>query len=233
MTEDVWSAFALSDHYDGFLQKIGLYQAMVNSMVWAMASAARVLDNGCGTGNIAIPLARAGKEVYGIDVSEGMLQVARRKRAREDEATQQRLHFELGDAQHISLGDGTFDGVLSNNVIFTVPNPLVLLQEAHRVLRPGGVLAISGPNQQLDYARLMEHTVAELKAKWEWGEGMEKQLEGFMVMNRRIAEQGGIRNIYRGAELERILLDDVGFSVITHSDESHYLGQNYFIVAER
>ena len=75
---------------------------------------ARVLDAGCGTGRVAIELARHGIEVVGIDVDPVMLETAR-SRAPE-------LEWRLGDLATADLGDGYDLVVLAGNVlIFTPP----------------------------------------------------------------------------------------------------------------
>jgi demethylmenaquinone methyltransferase/2-methoxy-6-polyprenyl-1,4-benzoquinol methylase len=98
-----------------------------------------VLDVACGTGDFAIALAKAGvPRVTGIDISEGMLDVARAKVKEQD------LHIELqtDDSEHMSFHDDSFDAV---SVAFGVRNFEHLqsgLNEMHRVLRQGGHVCI-------------------------------------------------------------------------------------------
>jgi ubiquinone/menaquinone biosynthesis C-methylase UbiE len=84
-----------------------------------------ILDLGTGTGDGAIALAERWPEadVLGMDVSNGMLEEARRKAPA--------LRFEVGDASRLALPDGAFDLVAMNNMI-----PFV--GELARVVRPGG-----------------------------------------------------------------------------------------------
>jgi SAM-dependent methyltransferase len=95
-----------------------------------------ILDLGCGTGNHAVPLARRGYEVVGVDRSEPMLG---RGRAKGGDA----VAFELGDIRDIRL-DRAFDAVL---LLFAVlgyqhanGDVLAALRTAHAHLRPGGLL---------------------------------------------------------------------------------------------
>ena len=95
-----------------------------------------ILDLGCGTGNHALPLARRGYEVVGVDRSESMLE---RARAKGGDA----VVFELGDLRDVRL-DREFDAVL---VLFAVlgyqysnEDVLAALQTARIHLRPGGLL---------------------------------------------------------------------------------------------
>lgn len=96
-------------------------------------SPARVLDAGCGTGRVAIELARHGIEVVGVDVDEQMLATAR-KLAPE-------LEWRQGDLASTELGRDEFDvAVLAGNVlIFTAPGTNgAVLANVSSALRPGG-----------------------------------------------------------------------------------------------
>ena len=97
-----------------------------------------ILDLGCGSGNHAIPLARAGYEVVGIDRSEAMLAHARRKAEGLNFC-----EFRTGDLRTCSL-DRTFDAALMMFAVlgYQLANADVLaaLQNARRHLRPGGLL---------------------------------------------------------------------------------------------
>ena len=102
----------------------------------------RVLDVATGTGDLAIALARRMPQcrVMGVDLSEGMLALAREK-ARQA-ALAERIEFVCGDAERLDAADGEFDAV---TVAFGVRNFGDLaagLREMRRVLRRGGVAAI-------------------------------------------------------------------------------------------
>ncbi len=95
---------------------------------------ARVLDAGCGTGRVAVELARHGIEVVGVDVDPVMLDTARR-RAPE-------LEWRLGDLATADLGHGYDVVVLAGNVlIFTPPGTeAAVLANVAAAARPGGVV---------------------------------------------------------------------------------------------
>ncbi|HEU5149802.1 MAG TPA: methyltransferase domain-containing protein [Iamia sp.] len=100
----------------------------------------RLLDVGCGTGEAARALAEdlgPGGEVLGVDVSEEMLAVARRRAA--GAAT---IRFEVGDAQGLDLPDGGFDAVRSERTLQWVADPGAAVAEMARVLRPSGRLVL-------------------------------------------------------------------------------------------
>ncbi len=103
----------------------------------------RALDLCCGTGDLALLLARQvgrGGTVVGIDFSEAMLHIGRRR------ATAAGLHricqFVLGDAEALPLADGAFDVATVGFGIRNVGRPAAALGELRRVLQPGGRLAV-------------------------------------------------------------------------------------------
>jgi ubiquinone/menaquinone biosynthesis C-methylase UbiE len=97
----------------------------------------RILDVGCGDGSNAAAIARAGASVVGIDMNPERLAIAARRKGSSVPV------FHLMDAADLRFEDESFDKVVSFCVIEHFPNDDVVLAELHRVLRPGGVLALS------------------------------------------------------------------------------------------
>jgi len=132
----------------------------------------RVLEVGVGTG-ISLPYYSPNCRVTGIDISEEMLEVARQRVAQERLGHVERL--ELMDAEHLSFPDASFDVVVAQYVVNTVPNPEAALDEFLRVLKPGGELVIvnrvgaeKGPRRALE---VMFQPVAQRlgwRSKFEW-----------------------------------------------------------------
>jgi SAM-dependent methyltransferase len=95
-----------------------------------------MLDLGCGDGTTALPAARAGAEVLGIDIASNLVAAGR---ARAAEAGLANLRFEEGDASNLlSLADRRFDLVLSMFGAMFAPRPFDVAREMVRVTRPGG-----------------------------------------------------------------------------------------------
>ncbi|MGH6943593.1 MAG: class I SAM-dependent methyltransferase [Geminicoccaceae bacterium] len=94
----------------------------------------RVLDVGCGVGNDLARFARAGASVVGIDLAEHSIELARRNFEQRGLAGE--LH--VMDGEQMEFDDDSFDVVYCHTVVHFTPHPARLVQELHRVLKPGG-----------------------------------------------------------------------------------------------
>ena len=111
-----------------------------------------VLDEACGTGDFSILIAQqcAEAKVIGIDISEGMMEIGRKKVA--DAGLAERISMHVDDATALSLSDASVDAI---TVAFGVRNYEHLqqgLNEMQRVLRPGGaafILELSVPQNPI------------------------------------------------------------------------------------
>jgi ubiquinone/menaquinone biosynthesis C-methylase UbiE len=99
----------------------------------------RVLDVACGTGNTAIPAARAGASVTGVDIASNLLVQARQRAA----AEKLDARFEEGDAEELPFPDCSFDLVLTMFGAMFAPRPERVTAELLRVCKPGGVIAMA------------------------------------------------------------------------------------------
>ena len=95
----------------------------------------RMIDLCCGQGIVAAGLVATGSEVVGVDFSPAMLELARERVAG--------VTFEEGDVGTLPHEDDSFDGATMGFGIMHVPDAGTALQEAARVLRPGGAVAWS------------------------------------------------------------------------------------------
>jgi ubiquinone/menaquinone biosynthesis C-methylase UbiE len=103
----------------------------------------KVLDVGTGTGWLAIGFAKEipGVEVIGLDLSGVALELAR-ENARES-GVSSRVSFEIGDAEDMLFENDMFDLAISSNTLHLVKNPVRMLDEIQRVLKPRGVFLVS------------------------------------------------------------------------------------------
>ncbi len=99
----------------------------------------RVLDVACGTGNTAVPAARAGALVTGVDIASNLLEQARKRAA----AEQLEIRFQEGDAEDLPVGDQEFDVVLTMFGGMFAPRPELVAAELIRVCKPGGLIAMA------------------------------------------------------------------------------------------
>lgn len=99
----------------------------------------RVIEIGCGTGGVTRTLARWPnvKTVVGVDPSDIFI-----SKAKELGGDIPNLSFEIGDGRSLPTEDQDFDVAVIHTTMCHVPNPMSLLEEAFRVLRPGGWLAV-------------------------------------------------------------------------------------------
>ncbi len=96
--------------------------------------AAPVLDVGCGNGRLITQLAKREIEFVGLDQSPTML-------AEIDGPTR------LGDATDLPFPDGSFGAVTALYMLYHIPDPVLAISEAHRVLRDGGLFAAATPSR--------------------------------------------------------------------------------------
>lgn len=96
----------------------------------------KILDIGAGTGFLSIMLAEMGYEVVGLDLSEEMMERAKKKAMGQGV----KVEFKLGDAENLPFETGSFDALVNRAVLWTLPDPKKAIAEWRRVLKPGGKL---------------------------------------------------------------------------------------------
>jgi ubiquinone/menaquinone biosynthesis C-methylase UbiE len=95
-----------------------------------------VLDLGCGDGTTAIPAARVGANVVGVDIAKNLVEAGNARAKKEGLAT---IIFQEGDASDLrDLKDSSFDLVVSIFGAMFAPKPMEVAKEMVRVTRPGG-----------------------------------------------------------------------------------------------
>jgi ubiquinone/menaquinone biosynthesis C-methylase UbiE len=156
---------AAADHYG--LASLGFWDRFGAETVsrLPLEPGQAVLDLCCGAGASAIPSARAvgpTGRVLGIDVAEPLLELARIKAAREGLAT---AEFRLGDATCTGLADGSFDAVVCVFGVFFAPDMTAFAAEMWRLVRPGGMLAVTtwGPGLFEPASSLFWDSVGEVE----------------------------------------------------------------------
>lgn len=105
----------------------------------APAPGVSLLDVACGTGNLAIPAARLGAHVTGVDIATNLLEQARVRA----ESENLDVRFDEGDAENLPYADESFDEVVSMFGAMFAPRPELVAAELVRVCRRGGRIAMA------------------------------------------------------------------------------------------
>ena len=110
-----------------------------------IAEGAKVLDVGCGPGYFEMLLGDSGAEFHAVDYSKDMVERARENARKAGIAVEIRRM----DAQDLDYPDGTFDAVLSRDVLWSLPDPEAAYREMLRVMKPGARAYIRDGNYYL------------------------------------------------------------------------------------
>ena len=119
-SDNIWTRFAVS--YDRVLGNWSEYQRLSEEMRRHLPKNGKILDVGCGTGLIAIPLTKDGCEVHGINSNDEMLACVLLNAGF---ALGMSMHLDNGDAEELAFADSSFDGAIANNVIDQRSQPCV------------------------------------------------------------------------------------------------------------
>jgi len=133
------------------LGRIGFLREIVGRSVRWLEACERghLLDVGCGNGSFLDMMQQLGWEVVGVDPDGEAVSTARRIFG---------LKVFQGSLDDVKFPDNHFDAITMNHVIEHVYDPVILLKECHRVLKPGGVLVVVTPNiKSMGHYMFCEH----------------------------------------------------------------------------
>lgn len=129
-------------------------EALVDSL--ALNEGVKVLDLGCGDGTTALPAAKRGAQVLGVDIARNLVEAGNR-RAREQRLAN--LRFEQGDASNLNgISDRSFDRVVSIFGAMFAPRPADVARQMVRVTGPGGKIVMGNwiPNHPTLVAQILK-----------------------------------------------------------------------------
>lgn len=127
------SCYNTSD--DGIFVK-DMYDVIVDEI--EKTPSGKILDVGCGNGNLFTLLPDEKYELYGIDFSENMIIEAKSN-------CKSKASFSVADAEDLPFEDDTFDIIICNASFHHYIHPNIVLEEMHRVLKDGGKVLIGDP----------------------------------------------------------------------------------------
>jgi SAM-dependent methyltransferase len=172
-----------------------------------LPQARTILALGCGTGIEVRALRRLTRPevaIIGVDHSPALIEAARRLTA--EEGLSDNVTYQVGDAHHLPYGDGEFDIVTLHTLLSHVDDPLQVLREARRLVRPGGTVAIfDGDYASLTFAH-PDHTLAKT---------IEEKLIELIVANPRIMRD--LPRLLRAAGLDLVESDGTLYADIGSS----------------
>ncbi|WP_407423483.1 class I SAM-dependent methyltransferase [Methanobrevibacter sp.] len=114
----------------------GMYDVLVDEILKSQLG--KILDVGCGNGNLFTFLPDGRYELFGVDFSENMIIEAKNN-------CKAKASFNVADAERLPFSDDTFDIVVCNASFHHYIHPNTVLEEMHRVLRDGGKVLIGDP----------------------------------------------------------------------------------------
>ena len=118
---------------------ISVYLKYVNKILEHIKKGRKILDVGCGVGQVANFLEDKGYKVNGIDISPLFIKEARKSG---------NAKFSVMDSTKLKFKDNSFDAVISAETLEHITYPKAALSEMDRVLRKKGVLVLRFPNKQ-------------------------------------------------------------------------------------
>ena len=130
----------------------------------AIAGDARIVEIGCGTGQMSLYLARADRVVIGADMTSAALSLAAEASAR---FGVRNAHFVETDLNQPGLRDGGFDVVYSSGVLHHTPDPRAAFRRIARLARPGGMVVIGLYNAVARLPHRLRRAVARMSGfRW-------------------------------------------------------------------
>jgi SAM-dependent methyltransferase len=122
----------------------------------------RLVDLGCGGGELCAHAAGLGFDVIGVDLADGMIEEAQRLRRDLSEGAGRRLELRVGNALESGLPAGIADAVTAIGLVEYLDGDDAFFREAARLLRPGGVLVVSCRNRLFNLTSLNDYTRREV-----------------------------------------------------------------------
>ena len=226
---NVWESDYIEVAYDKVLSNSSIYLKVRDFHINAMNGCVAVLDSGCGTGSVAVELLERGAVVYAVDTSRTALEVLQRK----CEPYKDRLHVYNTTAEHLPFSSEMFDGITSMFVVHFMDDFNSYLREHFRVLKKGGVFALTGRTRgtKEDMSIIADSYEDDLRRAEKLKE--EKYRKVMDIMRERMLSGVGpaVKHGYTAEQMIEILRQ-IGF-VDIQEHPNPYFGQCYSLTGRK
>ncbi|MEM9371053.1 MAG: class I SAM-dependent methyltransferase, partial [Pseudomonadota bacterium] len=222
------------------LCKTRIYQDLIMKMVGERgeldepAPGAQILDLGAGTGNLAAHLMEMSPDYRivalekNLTMRDMLFDKCERYRATAPNGAGVTI-FKQDVTSLNGFDDDSFDYAFMNNVLYAVEDYRGCLEEALRVLRPGGEIRISGPHPTSDAGELFTHLRRDLEHGGHM-DRLEKQYSRVKWINKfQLLPKA---HKFSTEQLSEILID-VGFSEVIDANYDVYKGQSFMVAARK
>lgn len=133
-------------------------------LVCARKTAGRVLDLGCGSGPVALELAKHGFQVTGIDIAEKMVEVARARATEALGPNQDRLRFEVGDVDGFEAEPNSQDVVIALGLLEYLPDEDAVVRKINALLADDGIVVLAFRNRLFNLFSFNQMTEEEIRS---------------------------------------------------------------------
>lgn len=223
-----WNTYATC--YDALLQ-LKPYQNLLQHVADTLDLTPddSLLDVGCGTGNL---LYKIGAEynhgaLAGVDFSHEMLERARTK------CNGYNPTFLRTDVNSpLPFGDGTFNKVVSVNVLYALTDPSATLKEIRRVLKPGGELVLATPKSGFDNGLILKDHAGSTEPDHVWEKPHVSAEREEFVIRKAITDEILIQQMLYVAKQNRSIAQTATFHFFTNSELEQLLQDSGFSVTK-
>lgn len=222
--EEIYSSYLRA--YDTILPQTSCYQELVRETVSALQGKKNILDAGIGTGLVSLALDSAERQIYGVDITETMLNCSAEKI--QEAKAEKRIFLSNQNISSLHFPGQFFDGIACLNTLYHSYDYRTPLQELARVAQDDAVLVVSGPNTRFNTELFLEKIISEFAEKenpQQYCPHLGIVIESTLHLARKKMQH--FMDSWKMAEV----LQEVGFREIEVAHDRAYYGHSYFVVA--
>ncbi|MFH1791312.1 MAG: class I SAM-dependent methyltransferase, partial [Candidatus Omnitrophota bacterium] len=156
----------VKDAYDeeGYNFPTGLHRTrIINKVIAAAKKPMKIVDLGCGGGQLALDLAEKGHSTVGMDQCAEMIKICEDNRKKRSPEVQKRTAFVCSPLENNTLEQGSFEAVTAMGVIYYFTDDL-FFSVVNKLLKPGGIFMVSCRNRLFNMVSITHRTENEISA---------------------------------------------------------------------